>query len=379
MTGIRVSGLSKRFGSVQVLSNISFEVAAGSFCTLLGPSGCGKTTLLRLIAGLERPGDGEVWYGTNLQSSKRHFTPPQARRVGYVFQSYALWPHMRVFDQVAYPLRVRRLSRDAIATKVARILDTVGLKHLSQSLPSELSGGQQQRVALARALVVDPAVLLLDEPLSNLDAALRHEMRVELQRLHHDLGVTTIYVTHDQLEAMALSDLVIVMHAGHIVEMGPPRSISELPHSAYTAKFVGSANVLDVLVESAGSFSMVEVRLEGGSILKGMAVGDFAPGAKALAAFKPEDITVHTAATTNGKGIRAVVDNTTYLGSHVMVQLRIGNSIVRAELPKQTVLAPGEEVFLLLANEAVRILPLIDLDDVSNPVHSHDMWGPEAL
>lgn len=360
MTGIRVSHVSKRFESVRVLSDISFDVAPGSFCTLLGPSGCGKTTLLRLIAGLDRPDAGEIWYGSKLQSSDHHFTPPQARRVGYVFQAYALWPHMRVFDQIAYPLRVRRETRSAIVAKVERVVETVGLSPQIRRFPSELSGGQQQRVALARALVIDPAALLLDEPLSNLDAELRQEMRLELQDLHRRLGVTTIYVTHDQVEAMALSDSVIVLDSGRLVEIGTPRLISETPQNAYTAKFVGAANFIEGRVDIHPDGTMGVRLLECDVVLKGVGAGEFAVGQPAVVALKPEDIIVQAGTTTDENSINAVVENTTYLGSHVMVQMRFGNSLIRVHQSKQSALRSGDEVTLILPPETVRYFRLND-------------------
>src|SRR5487761_1163298 len=229
MPDIEVTGLRKAFGSTAAVDTISFTVPDGTFTTLLGPSGCGKTTTLRMLAGLERPDGGEIRIGDSVvfSSESKKFVPVESRNVGIVFQSYALWPHMNVFDHVAYPLRVRRKRPEDIRRRVRSALELVGLADHMDRYPSEVSGGQQQRVALARALVLDPAVLLLDEPLSNLDAALRTSMRAELSRLHRETGVTTVYVTHDQSEALNLSDQILLMQTGEIVERGSPTEIYE--------------------------------------------------------------------------------------------------------------------------------------------------------
>ena len=243
---IEVENLEIRYGDVPAVRGVSFEVHPGEQLTLLGPSGCGKTTTLRAIAGLEQPSSGEIRIGgTPVYSSARRVNVPAEKRgLSMVFQSYAIWPHMSVFENVAYGLRVRGESKAEIADKVARALDMVQMRAFAQRGASQLSGGQQQRVALARAFVFQPAVLLFDEPLSNLDAKLRADMRIELRELQHRLGITSVYVTHDLEEALAMSDRIVVMRDGLIAQIGSPAEIYNRPRNAFVADFVGSANLI---------------------------------------------------------------------------------------------------------------------------------------
>lgn len=237
---MRLERITKRFGRVVAVDDLSLEVPAGKLVTLLGPSGCGKTTTLRIVAGLERPDQGRVWIG------EEDVTPllPAQRGVTMVFQTYALFPHMSVFENVAYGLRVMRLPQSEVTRRVEEALNLVGLGGLEGRSPAQLSGGQQQRVALARALVMNPRVLLFDEPLSNLDAKLRKRVRGEIRALQRQLGITALYVTHDQLEALALSDVVAVMSAGRIEQVGPPVEIYRRPRNRFVADFIGEANLL---------------------------------------------------------------------------------------------------------------------------------------
>lgn len=239
------SGKTKEF--VKAVDDVSFEVPHGKIFTLLGPSGCGKTTVLRCVAGLEVPDSGEIAIGETLvySSEKKTFVPPEKRRIGMVFQTYAIWPHLTVFDNVAYPLQIVHAPRDEVKRSVAKALELVQLQGLEERPATKLSGGQQQRVALARALVYEPQVLLLDEPLSNLDAKLRDLMRRELKHLLPDLKITSVYVTHDQVEALALSDVVAVMNRGRIIEIGEPSQIYERPRTRFVADFIGKANLID--------------------------------------------------------------------------------------------------------------------------------------
>src|SRR4029077_13758118 len=232
---------------VKAAQDVSFEVPEGKLFTLLGPSGCGKTTTLRSIAGLERPSSGEIEVAGKVMysSAKRIFVAPNKRNFGMVFQSYAIWPHMNVFQNAAFPLEVRKLRKKEIEERVMRVLHAVQLDHLGDREATKLSGGQQQRLALARALVMEPQLLLLDEPLSNLDAKLRELMRFELKRLQRELRITTVYVTHDQSEALALSHEIAVMRDGHIVQIGPPRAVYDRPNSQFVADFVGTTNFVD--------------------------------------------------------------------------------------------------------------------------------------
>lgn len=247
MSFIEVRNLRKTFGGQKVVAvdNVSFDVEEGEMLVFLGPSGCGKTTTLRCIAGLERPDAGEVVIGGQTVFSERRniFVPPERRGLGMVFQSYAVWPHMRVYDNVAYPLARQRLSAEAGTQRVQRALTLVGLDGLEGRYPSQLSGGQQQRVALARAIVAEPKAILFDEPLSNLDAKLRVQMRTELTVLQHRLRFTGIYVTHDQIEALVVAHRVIVMHQGRIEQIGPPRDVYHKPETPFVAGFVGHTNM----------------------------------------------------------------------------------------------------------------------------------------
>lgn len=249
MSGIRVQGLIKHYGEVVAVNAIDLAVASGEFVTLLGPSGSGKTTTLRMVAGLEQPDGGKIEIGGSIMHGPGVNVPAHKRSLGMVFQSYAMWPHKTVYANIAFPLRMQRVSRSEERTRVERMLEVVGLeyKEYGERFPSQLSGGQQQRVALARALVADPQVILYDEPLSNLDARLRDTMRALLRSIHDQVGVTALYVTHDQLEAMVLSDRVCVMNQGEIVQQGVPRDLYERPSDLFVAEFVGQANVLPVL------------------------------------------------------------------------------------------------------------------------------------
>src|SRR3981189_1595086 len=236
--------LPQGFGSLGVVDDVSLRIDHGQLVCLLGPSGCGKTTTLRLIAGFLEPSDGEIRVGDRLVSSKARTLPPEQRSMSMIFQSYALWPHMTVAENIVYGLRLRKMDRDTIAKKLAAILATTKLEALAQRYPGELSGGQQQRVALARALIVEPETLLLDEPLSNLDANLRAEMRFEIRRLHDEYRYTTVYVTHDQSEAMTTADLIAVMNGGRIEQAGSPEDIYDRPRSEFVARFIGSSNIV---------------------------------------------------------------------------------------------------------------------------------------
>jgi iron(III) transport system ATP-binding protein len=241
---LTLTNVVKRFGHLTAVDHLNLDVQEGEFLTLLGPSGCGKSTTLRLIAGLERPNEGTIKLGDRIMSSgeSRVFTPPEKRGMGMVFQSYAVWPHMTVAQNVGFPLKLRRVPRAEQQERVSNALRMVGLEGLESRGATQLSGGQQQRVALARALVHNPSVLLLDEPLSNLDAKLREQMRLELRLLQRRLQITTIFVTHDQAEAMVLSDRIIVMNHGHVEQIGGPDEIYERPNTRFVMDFVGRVN-----------------------------------------------------------------------------------------------------------------------------------------
>ena len=260
MAGIQIERVTKRFGAVTAVRDLSLEIRDREFVTLLGPSGCGKTTLLRLIAGFMSPDEGAIRVGSRTLSTPAAVVPPERRGMGMVFQNYAVWPHKTVYQNVAFGLEVRKVARSEAQARVARVLELVNLAGLEGRYPSELSGGQQQRVALARSLVVEPDILLLDEPLSNLDAKLRERMRWELKELQRRTGITFVYVTHDQSEAMALSGRIAVMHGGEIMQLGAPRLVYTRPANKTVADFMGLVNLLPGRVlRASGDDSLVAV------------------------------------------------------------------------------------------------------------------------
>jgi len=262
---LKILHLIKKYGRLNAVNDISIDVEKGDIVALLGPSGCGKTTTLRCVAGLEKPDDGEIIINGKTVFSRNVFIPPEKRGVGMVFQSYALWPHMNVFDNVAYPLKLRRYTRPEIRKRVLKALELVGLREMEYKFPSQLSGGQQQRVALARAIVYEPQLILLDEPLSNLDAKLREKVRGELKYLLKKIGLTALYVTHDQEEAFVIADRVALMDAGRIVQVGTPMEIYEKPANKFVAEFIGRANVFETnIVERGGEDGYGFVKLKKG-------------------------------------------------------------------------------------------------------------------
>ena len=242
MSTITIKQVTKAFGDVVVLKEFNEVFQDKEFITLLGPSGCGKTTMLRMIAGFEKPTSGEISIDGRVVSSEKTFVPPEKRDIGMVFQSYAVWPHMTVFDNVAYPLKIKKLDKAVIKQKVEWILEAVHLSQYAQRIPSQLSGGQQQRVAIARALAIEPQMLLLDEPMSNLDVSLRTKMREEIRAIQKKTGITTLFITHDQQEALSISDRVAVMQKGRILKMGTPKEIYDDPGQDFVADFVGTSN-----------------------------------------------------------------------------------------------------------------------------------------
>ncbi len=253
MATVSFLGLTKKFAGMAAVDDLRLEINDGEFVSLLGPSGCGKTTTLRLVAGFIQRDGGEIRVNDGVISSSSVMIPPERRNMSMIFQSYAVWPHMTVFQNVAYGLKFKKLGSREIEGKVERLLRVVHLESLKGRYPSELSGGQQQRVALARALVVEPQILLLDEPLSNLDANLREEMRFEIRRLHEEFRITTIYVTHDQGEAMVASDRIVVMNKGRIIQVGSPQEIFDQPRTRFVAEFIGKTNILPGRFESGSN------------------------------------------------------------------------------------------------------------------------------
>jgi iron(III) transport system ATP-binding protein len=362
--GVRLVGLRRRFGEVEAVAGISLDIKSGSFTTLLGPSGCGKSTTLRLIAGLDRPDEGTIAIGPTVVSSGNIHVPPQKRRVGFVFQSYALWPHMTVTGHIVYALRARGVARASIPDRVAEILQLVGLQKVGGRHPYELSGGQQQRVAVARALATDPQVLLLDEPLSNLDAELRTQMRVELRRVHDRTGLTTILVTHDQAEALSMSDEVVLMQLGKIVDIGGPRDLYQSPGHLSTATFVGSSNILNgEAVAAARPGDTVAVQLDGPAAHRVNAVAQaaVAAGTRVELAIKPEDIEIDVdkARAAGDNEVGCVIASLVYYGSHTLLTLRThegGEIELRAWGGKASYVNVGDEVVARLPSARVFVL-----------------------
>ncbi len=363
---IRVKDLEKTFpgarGEVRALRGVSFEVGKGQLFTLLGPSGCGKTTTLRCVAGLERPAAGEILINERavFNAADGTFVPPERRRIGMVFQSYAIWPHMTVAENVEYPLASDG-SRKERNLKVGEILQRLGLGALADRLAPNLSGGQQQRVALARALVAQPEILLLDEPLSNLDAKLREQMRFELKALQESFGITTVYVTHDQEEALALSDRIGLMHEGALLEVGAPAELYLHPAHKITADFLGTANFIPVHVQQGGNQPGDEMLLVSpiGSFFARRSV-EWQAGPAALLFFRPENVEIldgngPVASETNrGAG---VVERVTFLGNSADVILRAGATAVRVRAHPARIPAVGKTVRFSVAPSACIVFP----------------------
>ena len=344
--------------AVKAAQDVTFEVPQGKLFTLLGPSGCGKTTTLRSIAGLERPVSGEIEVaGSPVYSSSRGvFVPPNKRNFGMVFQSYAIWPHMNVFENAAFPLRVgtRRLARKELTDKVMGVLGAVGLDHLAEREATKLSGGQQQRLALARALVMEPQLLLLDEPLSNLDAKLRERMRFELKRIQDLLKLTTVYVTHDQGEALALSHEVAVMSEGRIVQIGSPRDIYERPATRFVADFIGSTNFLDgQIVARDAATALWQAATELGTF-KVASDRTFNQGDKVAVSIRPEDVEivgVQPPAGDPANVLKGVVDQTVFLGDVVDLKVKVGTYVMQARTHPGLGANVGAEAFLRMRPE----------------------------
>jgi iron(III) transport system ATP-binding protein len=350
---VELRRLGKSFGAERAVYDVNLAVAPGEFVTLLGPSGCGKTTTLRCIAGLEKPDTGEIRIGGALVASAERgvFLNPEHRNIGMVFQSYAVWPHMTVFDNVAYGLRVRRAPQNVVRQRTMRALEMVGLAHLAERYATKLSGGQRQRVALARAIVYEPKVVLFDEPLSNLDAKLREQMRIELVRLQKEVGITSIYVTHDQSEALVMSDRVVVMDKGVIQQIGDPHSIYTRPANAFVASFIGVANLMEArLIGRSGDLCDIEVPLgDGRAPLHVHAAGGngTAKGQRLVLSLRPEDITLHIQAPRDAANVfEGEVIDTVYLGNFLECRARVGCHEVGIQIDHYEQLAPGQKVFL---------------------------------
>ncbi|KQT61880.1 MULTISPECIES: ABC transporter ATP-binding protein [unclassified Aureimonas] len=352
MAFLELDGLTKSYGALTVVKGVNLAVEQGKLVCLLGPSGCGKTTTLRLIAGFVPANGGEIRVGGKVVSSAASTVPPEGRNMSMIFQSYALWPHMTVFENVAYGLRLRKRPAGEIKSRVDTILAATQLSKLAERYPGELSGGQQQRVSLARALVIKPEILLLDEPLSNLDANLREEMRFEIRRLHDEFRYTTVYVTHDQVEAMTTADLIVVMNDGRIEQAGSPEDIYARPETEFVARFIGGTNIL-----SGTRLDDRTVSAEGGLVLA-CSSGTVGPSGHTAVSVRHHDIelsrTRPAAATNVATG---TVTRQIYLGSHrdYLVALP-GGATVRTVAPVDVAIPVGGEVWLHFPPEHCRAL-----------------------
>ena len=322
MAQIKIENIIKQFGDVLAVNNFSVDIKDGEFVSILGPSGCGKTTMLRMIAGFERATKGTISIGENIVSSSENktFVPPEKRGIGMVFQSYAVWPHMSVFDNVAYPLKIKKKNKDEIKRRVEEVLEMVHLTPYIERFPHQLSGGQQQRVALGRALVAEPELLLLDEPLSNLDAKLRESMRFEIKALQEKTGVTVVYVTHDQAEAMAMSDRIVVMHGGIIQQIDRPVCIYENPANQIVADFIGLVNFIDGIVEENDVINMPKINCK--INYKTELSGDV------VVAVRPENISISKTQESSSH-IKGVLKHKVYLGDSVDYRVFIGDKEIR--------------------------------------------------
>ncbi|MBM4338485.1 MAG: ABC transporter ATP-binding protein [Deltaproteobacteria bacterium] len=360
-TEVRLVALRKSFGEVEAVKDVNLTIGRGDFFTFLGPSGCGKTTVLRMIAGFAIPDQGKILFDEKVVND----IPPWKRDVGMVFQNYALWPHLTVFENVAFGLKERDLPKSTVQEKTLKALGMVNLSGLEKRRPSELSGGQQQRVALARTLVIEPKLLLLDEPLSNLDAKLRIQMRLELVRIQRDLGITSIYVTHDQDEALTLSTRIAVMSKGSVVQVGTPKDIYENPQSQEVADFVGTSNFFKAqVVEAKGNQIHLKTE-EGVSLVVGRQEEvSFNPGSSLLLNIRPESIQISypNEVSSEGNRIDGKVKTSAYLGSLVQYEVEVADekkikvNVVNPR--KKALFHEGAEVSLIFSSEDVVPIPI---------------------
>jgi len=355
MTFVTLEKLSKHYGPVKAVNAIDLAIEEGEFVALLGPSGCGKTTTLRCIAGLEQPSDGVIRFDGKVVSSRQDSLPPERRQIGMVFQSYAVWPHMTVAENIAFGLKLKRgLARADVAAHVAKALQTVGLADFGDRGVHQLSGGQQQRVALARAIALEPRLLLFDEPLSNLDAKLREQMRMEIRQLQQRLGITSIYVTHDQEEAMVIADRIVLMQGGRIAQTGTPADIYTNPASVFAASFVGAANVLPAIVISADSTSRVSLGcgLELDSAQNGFGVRN-----EVDVLCRPEQLVLSPVKPDGANVFQALVEQSVFMGNSADVFLKHGPLEFKARVSPAALWPPATALWVKIPPESVRLLP----------------------
>ncbi len=359
MAFIEIRNLFKRFKKVVAVNHIHLEVNEGEMLTLLGPSGCGKTTTLRCIAGLERPEEGDILIDGKPMLSQG-FVQPSKRGIGMVFQNYAVWPHMKVLQNVGYGLKLQKIPRPQIREMARQVLELVGLKGLEDRYPSQLSGGQQQRVALARALVRNPKVLLLDEPLSNLDAKLREKMRFEIKSLVKRMGITSVYVTHDQAEAMVISDRIAVMDSGNVAQLGTAEEIYKKPANRFVADFIGTMNfipgeVVQVLEDSGAVYVQAEFKEK--ILCQTDRLDATTLGKTVYVSIRPEDVEVLTQPTPGRENLlKGTIVHKAYLGNFLYFFVSVNETMIRVQVPHHLPQEEGQELFLSLNPQKCVIL-----------------------
>ena len=358
---LRLRQLTKTFGAAKAVDQISLDVPAGAFVSLLGPSGSGKTTTLNLIAGFLTPDAGDIL----LDERSIADVPPHKRNIGMVFQSYSLFPHMTVADNVGFPLRMRtKLSREAARKRIDDMLALVQLAHLASRYPRQLSGGQQQRVAMARALVSHPRLLLMDEPLGALDKKLREQMQVEIKRIHRSVGTTVIYVTHDQTEALTMSDLVVVMHHARVAQVGTPRVLYEAPANLFVADFLGDSNLLPAKIVSSSGDEIVATISNGDTLRAPRGTLAVSAGDRAVVLIRPEDMSVTASREQAGPqpSLAGIVKDISYHGDTFKLDIAVGDDVLKVKVAREAGagMEPGRPVFLTWKPAAVRILPVAD-------------------
>ena len=353
MTIVTLENVTKIYGRIIAVDNVSLKVDHGEFTTLLGPSGCGKTTTLRIIAGFEFPDKGRIYF----DDMEVTFTKPYHRNTAMVFQNYALWPHMTVYDNIAYGLRLKKMPEDTIKEKIKGVLELLKLEGLEDRYPLQLSGGQQQRVALARALVVEPRIRLLDEPRSNLDAKLRVEMRGELKKIQKKLKITTIYVTHDQIEALSMSDKIGIMNKGKLIQYGTPKELYFRPNSPFVADFLGRSNLLKAkIINRINNYVEVEIPDLNTTLLAVLSRDDLSN--EVYVAIKPEALKPVKPHESKTNVIEGVVDVFMFLGDKVELRVKSGDTVINAYLDNTVTYNPGDKVNLYAPPDLVVVVPL---------------------
>lgn len=361
---LTIRGLTKHFGTHPAVVGMNLDVRQGEMLALLGPSGCGKTTTLRMVAGLEEPSEGNIRFGDRvLVSTDQDIDlPPEKRDVGIVFQSYALWPHMTAAENIAYPLKLRGIGQAELRERVERVLALINLAHLANQTIPQLSGGQQQRIALARALVYEPALMLFDEPFSNLDTQLREQMRLELKVLRRKVAMTGIFVTHDQAEALSLADRVAIMNNGHVEQVGEPHEVYRFPATRFVRDFLGRAIKLRGLVEQRNGVTAVRLGADGElvSVTESLSRG-IKPGDQVELSIRPEYISLlEEDEAGRPNSIQATVEDLLFTGERCEARMRVGNDMILFSLPSNRDWSEGQSICLSLPADALSMWPDAD-------------------